>query len=407
MLIPLKGAGGGRIQKRDNVGIVVADRVQLVKPGVVGVVHVIIALVTGGEAPAAVPVAIRLLPVAVANLAALHRDAVGGDAAIGPSPVGEQILHVLRLHMVAAVAASGLVQLLSQRRHLMGHLLDLLIAHQIVEVIGQGSLGEICQSLVHSVVLLCRGCDTDAAGGGVILVQIMEVYPAADTTLQQDSGQISDDINGEVKVDLHAIGVGELKILHRLVEVPVLLVQPDLGKDFAEGDLLFLLVLQKRHKVQTVIGTSNKVAPVFADIHPSCLLLFRPLIAVTTADEVIVQALKIVVGIGFTILIKLQPIQIHHLIDICKGIMDTRNVFVLKYFSQHFSLRWCQCGEKIVFCLVVIRLGETIALDPPGRHAVFTLHKAVNKCFIQFQLLAHGRSSIPKQFISVLNSRCQ
>ena len=63
----------------------------------------------------------------------------------------------------------------------------------------------------------------------------MEVYPAADTTLQQDSGQISDDINGEVKVDLHAIGVGELKILHRLVEVPVLLVQPDLGKDFAEG----------------------------------------------------------------------------------------------------------------------------------------------------------------------------
>ena len=51
----------------------VADRVQLVKPGVVGVVHVIIALVTGGEAPAAVPVAIRLLPVAVANLAALHR----------------------------------------------------------------------------------------------------------------------------------------------------------------------------------------------------------------------------------------------------------------------------------------------------------------------------------------------
>ena len=116
----------------------------------------------------------------------------------------------------------------------------------------------------------------------------MEVYPAADTALQQDSGQISDDINGEVKVDLHAIGVGELKILHRLVEVPVLLVQPDLGKDFAERDLLFLLVLQKRHKVQTVIGTSNKVAPVFVDIHPSCLLLFRPLIAVTTADEVIV-----------------------------------------------------------------------------------------------------------------------
>ena len=66
--------------------------------------------------------------------------------------------------------------------------------------------------------------------------------------------------------------MGELQILHSLVEVPVLLVQPDLGKDFAEGDLLFLLVFQKCHKVQTVIGTANKVAPVFFDIHLSCLL---------------------------------------------------------------------------------------------------------------------------------------
>lgn len=104
---------------------------------------------------------------------------------------------------------------------------------------------------------------------------------------------------------------------------------------------------------------------------------------------------------------KLQPIQIHHFIDICKGIMDTRNVFVLKYFSQHFSLRWCQCGEKIVFRLVVLCLGETITLDLQGGHAVFPIHKTVNKCFIQFQLLAHGGSSIPKQFIFVLNSRCQ
>ena len=76
MLIPLKGAGSGGVQQKDDVGIVVADRIQLVDPGIVGVVHVRLALVTGGEAPAAIPAAVRLLPVAVANLAALHRDTV-------------------------------------------------------------------------------------------------------------------------------------------------------------------------------------------------------------------------------------------------------------------------------------------------------------------------------------------
>ena len=89
VLIPLKGAGSRGVQQRDDVGIVVADCVQLVNPGIVGVVHVLLALITGGEAPAAVPVAVRLLPVAVANLAALYRDAVGGNAAIGTLPVRE------------------------------------------------------------------------------------------------------------------------------------------------------------------------------------------------------------------------------------------------------------------------------------------------------------------------------
>ena len=68
-------AGSRGVQQRDDVGIVVADCVQLVNPGIVGVVHVLLALITGGESPAAVPVAVRLLPVAVANLAALYRDA--------------------------------------------------------------------------------------------------------------------------------------------------------------------------------------------------------------------------------------------------------------------------------------------------------------------------------------------
>ena len=89
VLIPLKGAGGGCVQQRDNVGIVVANCVQLVNPGVVGVVHVRLALVTSGEAPATVPAAVRLLPVAVAHLVALHRDTVGGNAAIGTLPVRE------------------------------------------------------------------------------------------------------------------------------------------------------------------------------------------------------------------------------------------------------------------------------------------------------------------------------
>ena len=89
IFIPLKGAGSGGVQQRNDVGIVVADRIQLVDPGIVGVVHVLLALITGGEAPAAVPVAVRLLPVTVANLVALHRDTVGGNAAIGTLPVRE------------------------------------------------------------------------------------------------------------------------------------------------------------------------------------------------------------------------------------------------------------------------------------------------------------------------------
>ena len=62
--------------------------------------------------------------------------------------------------------------------------------------------------------------------------------------------------------------------------------------------------------------------------------------------------------------------------------MDTRNMFVLKHLGYYAFLLRDQCGEKFIFRLIVLRLGETIPLDPPGRYAVFPLHKTVNKCFI-------------------------
>ena len=243
IFIPLKGAGSGGVQQRDDVGIVIADRVQLVDPGVVRVVHVLVALITGGKAPAAVPAAVRLLPVAVANLAALYCDAVGGDAAIGALPVREQILHVLCLYIVVPVAASGLVQLLPQRLHIPSHLLDLLVIHHLAEVVFQRGMDKVRQGLVHGVMLLWRSSDADTAGGGVVLVQILKVYTATDAALQQDGGQVGDHINGEVKVHLHTIGMCKLQVLHGLAKVPVLLVQTDLGENLAEGDLLLFLIL--------------------------------------------------------------------------------------------------------------------------------------------------------------------
>ena len=230
------------MQQRNDVGIVVADGVQLVNPGIVGVIHVLLALITSGEAPAAVPAAVRLLPIAVANLAALHRDTVGGDAAIGTFPVWKQMFHIFRLYMVVPVTAGGFVQLFPQYLHLIGHIRDLVFSHHLTDVIGQGILDKVRQGLVHGLVFLWPGGNADTAGGDVVLVQIVEVHTAADTALQQDGGQIGDHINGKVEAHLHAIGVGELQILHGLAEVPVLLIQPDLGEDLAEGGLLLFLI---------------------------------------------------------------------------------------------------------------------------------------------------------------------
>ena len=57
-------------------------------------------------------------------------------------------------------------------------------------------------------------------------------------------------------------------------------------------------------------------------------------------------------------------------------------MLVLEHLGQYTFLLRGQCGEKLVFRLVVLCLGKTIALDPKGGHAVFPLHKAVNKCLI-------------------------
>ena len=153
------------------------------------------------------------------------------------------MFHIFRLYMVVPVAAGGFVQLFPQRLHIPSHLLDLLIVHHLTEVIFQRILGKIRQCLVHGVMLLWRDGDADAAGRGVVLVQILKVYTATDAALQQDGGQIGDHINGEVEVHLHAIGVCKLQILHGLAEVPALLVQTDLGENLVEGDLLLFLIL--------------------------------------------------------------------------------------------------------------------------------------------------------------------
>ena len=78
----------------------------------------------------------------------------------------------------------------------------------------------------------------------------MEIYTAVYAILQQNGGQI----DSEVEVDFHAVVVGEFQMLYCLAEVPVRLVLPDFVEDLAEGDFLFLLILQKSHTVQTVIS---------------------------------------------------------------------------------------------------------------------------------------------------------
>ena len=93
----------------------------------------------------------------------------------------------------------------------------------------------IVYAIVHREIILKAAVIFPGrlAAGDTRWAQIRNIPHAA---LQQDGGQISDHINGEVEVHLHAIGVCKLQILHGLAEVPVLFVQPNLGKYLAEGD---------------------------------------------------------------------------------------------------------------------------------------------------------------------------
>ena len=60
------------------------------------------------------------------SLAALHRDTVGGDTAIGTLPVREQMFYIFRLYMVVRITAGGFVQLFPQHLHLISHILSLI-----------------------------------------------------------------------------------------------------------------------------------------------------------------------------------------------------------------------------------------------------------------------------------------
>ena len=115
------------------------------------------------------------------------------------------MFHILRFHMVTAVAAGGLVQFLPQALHDAGHFFCPVLIHHLAEVVFQRILGEIRQGLVHGVVFLWRGSDSDTAGGSVILVQVVEIHTAADTALQQNGGQIGNQVNGKVEIHLHAV----------------------------------------------------------------------------------------------------------------------------------------------------------------------------------------------------------
>ncbi len=173
-------------------------------------------------------------------------------------------------HGALGAASAGAIQFLAEVFTVLCHGEHILLRHQLVQVIAEGISDKIGKSPVHGGVLLRRGGHADEAGGRNILVQVVEVYRPADAALQQDGGQIRDQVDGEVEVHLQAVGAGEHQIFHRLMEVPVLLVQSNLGKDFAEGNLILILIFQKFNQVQAVVCPANVVAPIFVDIHLLC-----------------------------------------------------------------------------------------------------------------------------------------
>ena len=173
-------------------------------------------------------------------------------------------------HGALGAASAGAIQFLAEVFTVLCHGEHILLRHQFVQVIAEGFSDKVGKSPVHGGVLLRRGGHADEAGGRNVLVQVVEVYCPADAALQQDGGQIRDQVDGEVEVHLQAVGAGEHQIFHCLVEVPVLLVQSNPGEDMAEGYLLLLLICQECNQVQAVVCPANVVAPIFFDIHLLC-----------------------------------------------------------------------------------------------------------------------------------------
>ncbi len=173
-------------------------------------------------------------------------------------------------HGALGAASAGAIQFLAKVFTVLCHGEHILLRHQLVQVIAEGISDKVGKSPVHGGVLFRRGGHADEAGGRNVLVQVVEVYRPVDAALQQDGGQIRDQVDGEVKIHLPALGIGKHQIFHCLVEVPVLLVQSNLGKDFAEGNLILILIFQKFNQVQAVVCPANVVAPIFFDIHLLC-----------------------------------------------------------------------------------------------------------------------------------------
>src|SRR4051812_22263862 len=71
----------GRVQQRDDVGVIVGDGVQVVHRVVAGLVHVVLRLVPGQHPPPAVEIICRLVAIHVADTLAVHGDSITGDAA--------------------------------------------------------------------------------------------------------------------------------------------------------------------------------------------------------------------------------------------------------------------------------------------------------------------------------------
>ena len=93
-------------QQGNDVGIVVADGIECIKAGVVWIIHIRLTFITGGEAPATIPVVVRFFSVAIANLAALNHDSVCCQASVCAGPVRKKRFHLFFRDIEVFVSAA-------------------------------------------------------------------------------------------------------------------------------------------------------------------------------------------------------------------------------------------------------------------------------------------------------------